>query len=115
LEVDPAGGMLRADFDGEICDFDRSDIQDLGLAYAMSIHKSQGSEYPVVVLPLLKAHFMMLTRNLLYTGITRGKRKVFVVGDPAAYAMAVRNGAVQVRHTHLVGKLLPGELVQGGP
>jgi exodeoxyribonuclease V alpha subunit len=53
----------------------------------------------------VKAHFMMLTRNLLYTGITRGKRRVFVVGDSAAYAMAVRNADVQIRWTHLVEKL----------
>jgi exodeoxyribonuclease V alpha subunit len=78
---------------------------DLALAYAISIHKSQGSEYPVVIVPLLKAHFMMLQRNLLYTAVTRGRRKVFIVGEPAAYAMAVRNRESKLRVTHLREKL----------
>jgi exodeoxyribonuclease V alpha subunit len=89
----------------------RGDLGDLALAYAISIHKSQGSEYPVVIIPLLKAHFMMLQRNLLYTAITRGRRQVFIVGDPAAYAMAVRNSESKQRLTHLrqkVASLLPG-------
>ena len=69
-------------------------------------HNSQGSEYPVVVVVLLKAHFMMLQRNLLYTAITRGRKKVFIVGEPAAYAMAVRNSESKSRYTHLREKLL---------
>ena len=72
---------------------------------AISIHKSQGSEYPVVVIPLLKQHFMMLQRNLVYTGITRARRKVFLVGSPEAYAMAVRNNKTEVRRTHLRARL----------
>jgi ATP-dependent exoDNAse (exonuclease V) beta subunit len=75
------------------------------IAYAISIHKSQGSEYPVVIVPLLKAHFMMLQRNLIYTAITRGKKKVFLVGEPAAYAMAVRNAESKQRVTHLREKI----------
>jgi len=98
--VDPEGGTLEADFDGERHSFTRSDLGDLALAYAISIHKSQGSEYPVVIVPLLKAHFLMLQRNLLYTAITRGRKKVFLVGDPAAYAMAVRNSESKLRVTH---------------
>ena len=69
------------------------------------IHKSQGSEYPVVIIPLLKAHFMMLQRNLLYTAITRGRKKVFIVGEPAAYQMAVRNREAKLRVTHLREKI----------
>jgi len=68
-------------------------------------HNSQGSEYPVVILPLLKAHFMMLQRNLIYTAITRGRKKVFIVGEPSAYAMAVRNAESKLRCTHLRAKL----------
>ncbi len=98
-------GTLDADFDGERHEFTRADFGDLALAYAISIHKSQGSEYPVVIVPLLKAHFMMLQRNLLYTAITRGKKKVFIVGEPAAYAMAVRNSESKQRITHLREKL----------
>jgi exodeoxyribonuclease V alpha subunit len=98
-------GALEAEFDGARHTFDRGELGDLALAYAISIHKSQGSEYPVVIVPLLKAHFMMLQRNLLYTAITRGKKKVFLVGDPAAYAMAVRNAESKTRCTHLREKI----------
>ena len=70
-------------------------------------HNSQGSEYPVVVIPLLKGHFMMLQRNLLYTALTRGRKKVFIVGEPAAYSMAVRNAEAKLRCTHLREKILP--------
>lgn len=103
--VDPEAGTLVATFDREPHEFERGELGDLALAYAISIHKSQGSEYPVVIIPLLKAHFMMLQRNLLYTGITRGKKKVFLVGEPAAYAMAVRNNEAKTRVTHLREKL----------
>src|SRR5213078_4142715 len=96
---------LTGDFDGNVQTFERGEFSDLALAYAISIHKSQGSEYPVVIIPLLKAHFMMLQRNLLYTAITRGKKKVFLVGDPAAYSMAVRNSESKLRATHLREKI----------
>jgi exodeoxyribonuclease V alpha subunit len=105
--VDAASGQLAADFDGERHTFTRGEMGDLALAYAISIHKSQGSEYPVVIVPLLKAHFMMLQRNLLYTAVTRGRRKVYIVGEPAAYAMAVRNSESKQRVTHLREKLAP--------
>ena len=103
--IDAAAGTLEAEFDGERHPFDRGEFGDLALAYAISIHKSQGSEYPVVVIPLLKGHFMMLQRNLLYTAITRGKKKVLIVGEPAAYAMAVRNSESKQRVTHLQQKV----------
>ncbi|MEO5959577.1 MAG: ATP-dependent RecD-like DNA helicase [Opitutaceae bacterium] len=106
VAVDPAQGTLDADFDGERHTLERGELGNLALAYAISIHKSQGSEYPVVIVPLLKAHFMMLQRNLLYTAITRGKKKVFIVGEPAAYAMAVRNAESKTRCTHLREKIL---------
>ncbi len=103
--VDTETGTLTAKFDGAEHTFDRGEFGDLAPAYAISIHKSQGSEYPVVIVPLLKAHFMMLQRNLLYTAITRGKKKVFIVGEPAAYAMAVRASDAKTRTTHLREKL----------
>ncbi|HEY1848141.1 MAG TPA: ATP-dependent RecD-like DNA helicase [Opitutaceae bacterium] len=103
--VDTGAGQVTADFDGERHSFTRAELGDLALAYAISIHKSQGSEYPVVVVPLLKAHFMMLQRNLLYTAVTRGRKRVFLVGEAAAYAMAVRNGESKLRITHLRQKL----------
>lgn len=104
--VDPETGGLQADFDGESYDFDRGDLTDISLAFAISIHKSQGSEYPVVIVALLKGHFMMLQRNLLYTAITRGKQRVIVVGEPAAYAMAVRNSDSRQRCTLLKPRIL---------
>ncbi|MDB6094560.1 MAG: helicase, RecD/TraA family [Verrucomicrobia bacterium] len=99
--IDGVAGTLEAEFDGEKHKFDRGEFGDLALAYAISIHKSQGSEYPVVIIPLLKGHFMMLQRNLLYTAITRGRKKVVIVGEPAAYGMAVRNSESKQRVTHL--------------
>ncbi len=106
VSTDLTKGTLIADFDGEQHLFERGEMNEVALAYAISIHKSQGSEYPVVIVPLLKAHFMMLQRNLVYTAITRGRKKVFLVGDPAAYAMAVRNAESKFRHTHLREKIL---------
>jgi exodeoxyribonuclease V alpha subunit len=105
VRVNSDASTLEAEFDGVRHTFERGEFGDLALAYAISIHKSQGSEYPVVIVPLLKAHFMMLQRNLLYTAITRGKKKVFVVGEPAAYAMAVRNREAKLRVTHLREKI----------
>jgi exodeoxyribonuclease V alpha subunit len=105
LSVNASAGTLTANFDGARHEFDRGALGNLGLAYAISIHKSQGSEYPVVIIPLLKAHFVMLQRNLLYTAITRGKKKVILVGEPAAYAMAVRNSESKQRCTHLQQKI----------
>ena len=105
MTVSAEAGTLDAEFDRERHTFTRGEFGDLALAYAISIHKSQGSEYPVVIVPLLKAHFMMLQRNLLYTAITRGRKKVFLVGEPAAYAMAVRNSESKQRLTHLREKI----------
>ena len=103
--VDAEVSTLDAEFDGDRHTFERGEFGDLALAYAISIHKSQGSEYPIVIVPLLKAHFMMLQRNLIYTAITRGRKKVFLVGEPAAYAMAVRNSESKQRLTHLREKI----------
>jgi exodeoxyribonuclease V alpha subunit len=103
--VNPAAGTLAARFDGELIDFERAAIGDLAPAYAISIHKSQGSEFPIVVIPLLRAHFIMLQRNLLYTALTRGRKKVFLVGDPTAYSMAVRRAEAATRQTDLERKL----------
>jgi exodeoxyribonuclease V alpha subunit len=104
--VDAESGTLAADFDGQAYDFDRGDLGDVSLAYSISIHKSQGSEYPCVIIPLMKSHFMMLQRNLLYTAITRGKKRVIVVGEPAAYAMAVRNSESRQRCTLLRTRII---------
>ncbi len=106
VRVDGVEGTLTADFDGDRHEYTRVEMGELGLAYSITIHKSQGSEYPVVVIPLLKGHFMMLQRNLLYTAITRGRKKVFIVGEVAAYGMAVRNSEAKSRITHLREKII---------
>jgi exodeoxyribonuclease V alpha subunit len=105
-KVDSINGVLEIDFEGKRITYERMEVTDLQPAYAISVHKSQGSEYPVVIFPLLKQHFMMLQRNLVYTGLTRAKRKVIFVGDPAAYAMAIRNNKTVERKTDLVRKFL---------
>lgn len=103
--VNTQAGTIAVDFDGNIVDLERADLIDLSLAYAISVHKSQGSEFPILILPLVKGHFLLLQRNLLYTALTRGKRKVFFVGDPVAYAMAVQNTESAIRQTDLARKL----------
>jgi len=104
--VDTLNGKVEILFDERRITYERMEVTDLQPAYAISVHKSQGSEYPVVIFPLLKQHFMMLQRNLVYTGLTRAKKKVIFVGEPAAYAMAIRNDKTLVRQTDLVRKLL---------
>ena len=78
------------DYDGKAVAYDFGELDEIALAYALTIHKSQGSEYPAVVMPLHTQHFMMLHRNLLYTGLTRGKKLVVLVGSRKALEMAVR-------------------------
>lgn len=99
-----AEGAL-AEFDGREVRLTKSDLVDVQPAYAISIHKSQGSEFPAVVVPILKQHFMMLQRNLLYTAITRGRKKVFIVGDKNAWEMGVKNSRAAVRLTSLKNRL----------
>ncbi|HHY47998.1 MAG TPA: ATP-dependent RecD-like DNA helicase [Firmicutes bacterium] len=86
-------------------EYGEKDIDQLALAYAVSVHKSQGSEYPVVVMPVTMQHYVMLQRNLLYTGITRAKRAVVLVGTKRAIALAVRNDRSAVRFSGLAGRL----------
>ena len=96
---------LTVDFGDNQAEYTKGELSDVQLAYAISIHKSQGSEYPIVIIPLLKQHFLLLQRNLVYTGITRARSKVYLVGSLNAYAMAVKNNEQQVRRTHLQVRL----------
>jgi exodeoxyribonuclease V alpha subunit len=89
--IDQDEGELVVTFDGRDVSYGFGELDELALAYATTIHKSQGSEYPAVVIPLVTQHYMMLARNLLYTGVTRGKRLVVLVGQRKALAIAVRN------------------------
>ena len=90
-DVDPDVGELTASFDGRAVTYGFGELDTLVPAYAATIHKSQGSEYPAVVIPVLTQHYAMLQRNLLYTGVTRGKKLVVLVGQKKAVAIAVRN------------------------
>lgn len=90
-DVDLEGGELSAGFDGRTVTYGFGELDALVPAYAATVHKSQGSEYPAVVIPVLTQHYAMLQRNLLYTGVTRGKRLVVLVGQKKAVAIAVRN------------------------
>ena len=90
-DVDPDDGELTASFDGRTVTYGFGELDTLVPAYAATIHKSQGSEYPAVVIPVMTQHYTMLQRNLLYTGVTRGKRLVVLVGQKKAVAIAVKN------------------------
>jgi len=97
--------VLNVEFDGRSVEYDFGDLDELSLAYVLSIHKSQGSEFPCVVIPLHTQHYLMLQKNLLYTAITRGKKLVVVVGTKKALAMAVRRADSGQRHTTLRKRL----------
>jgi exodeoxyribonuclease V alpha subunit len=99
--IDPEEGALTVSFDGRSVEYSFGELDELVLAYATTIHKAQGSEYPVVVIPMTTQHYTMLARNLLYTGVTRGKRLVVLVGQRKALAIAIRNGGVRRRFSKL--------------
>ncbi len=103
--IAPDRSGLTVDFGETEVEYTKGEMANVQLAYTISIHKSQGSEYPVVIIPLLKQHFLLLQRNLVYTGITRARLKVYLVGSLDAYAMAVKNNEQQVRRTHLQARL----------
>jgi len=100
-DIDPGAGELTASFDGRTITYGFGELDTLVPAYAATIHKSQGSEYPAVVIPVLTQHYAMLQRNLLYTGVTRGKRLVVLVGQKKAVAIAVRNVSGRQRWSKL--------------
>ena len=99
---------ITVSFDGNNVIYSWEELDELVPAYAISVHKSQGSEYPAVVFPLLTQHYIMLQRNLLYTGVTRGKRLVVLVGSAKAVHIAVANNQMRKRHTWLAHRLAAG-------
>jgi exodeoxyribonuclease V alpha subunit len=105
IDIDNEEAELLIEFDGREVKYEFSELDEIVLAYAASIHKSQGSEYPAVVIPLSTQHFTMLERNLLYTGITRGKKLVVIIGQSRALAMAVKNKKAARRITALAHRL----------
>ena len=106
-EVNTEERTLKVDFDGKWAEYDVTELDELTLAYATTIHKAQGSEYPIVVMPVLMTHFVMLQRNLIYTGITRAKKICVLLGAAKALAYAVRNVSVLKRNTRLKERLNP--------
>ena len=103
--VDLEEHMLSVRFDDRSVDYDSTELDELVLAYATTIHKAQGSEYPIVVMPVLMTHYVMLQRNLIYTGITRAKKGLVIVGAKKAISMAVHTVTVTTRNTRLADRL----------
>lgn len=105
--VDMEERTLMVDFDGTLVEYEVSELDELTLAYATTIHKSQGSEYPIVVIPVLMNHYVMLQRNLIYTGITRAKKICVLIGSTKALAYAIHNMTVLRRNTKLKERINP--------
>lgn len=100
-KIDEDEGVVHVDFEGRAAEYGVDELDRLAHAYATTIHKSQGSEYPAVIIPILSQHHIMLQRNLLYTAITRGRKLVVIVGELSAIRTAVRNASVRARWTRL--------------
>ena len=112
-EVDTEERTLKVDFDGKWAEYDVTELDELTLAYATTIHKAQGSEYPIVVMPVLMTHYVMLQRNLIYTGITRAKKICVLIGATKALAYAVHNMSVLKSNTSLRERLNPSLTTDG--
>lgn len=111
--VDADARSLVVAFDGRPVQYDAGDLDELVLAYAMTVHKSQGSEYPAVIVIIHTQHYVMLQRNLLYTAITRGRRLVLLMGVPYAVDQAIKTNTVRERRTGLVERLRSGDSIAG--
>jgi exodeoxyribonuclease V alpha subunit len=114
-QVDTEDGVITLNFDGREVAYELGDLDEVSLAYTTTVHKSQGSEYPAIVIPMATQHYPMLERNLLYTGVTRGKQLVVVIGQPKALAIAVRTIKSMRRLTNLAERLRQGDRVAGKP
>jgi exodeoxyribonuclease V alpha subunit len=104
-QVDAEEGVITVDFEGRWVPYELGELDEVALAYATTVHKSQGSEYPAVVIPLSTQHYAMLERNLFYTGVTRGKQLVVIIGQPRALGLAVRTVKARRRLTNLSARL----------
>jgi len=114
-EIDEGRGVVTVEFDGITTEYKRGELEEITLAYAYSIHKSQGSEFPMVVMPIDFCHFVMLKRNLVFTGMTRARDRLVVLGTKEAMLHAVRHLDVDARHSQIKDLLLsPALLVQSG-
>jgi exodeoxyribonuclease V alpha subunit len=103
LDAETREVMVR--FDDRDVAYEEGELDELTLAYATSIHKSQGSEYPAVIVPILTQHYVMLSRNLIYTAVTRGKKLVVLVADPRAVGLALAEMRKEERLTYLAERL----------
>lgn len=103
--INPEAQTVTVNFDGTHVEYDYSELDEIRPAYAISVHKSQGSEYRAVVLPLLSQHYVMLQRNLIYTAVTRGKTLVVIVGSKKALAMGIKNDKIMKRYSYLFERL----------
>jgi exodeoxyribonuclease V alpha subunit len=103
--IEPDERQVRICYDGREVEYDFGELDEISLAYAITIHKSQGSEFPAVVMTLASQHYLLLQRNLVYTGMTRGRKLVVVVGQRRALGMAVRNHETQRRYSGLLARL----------
>jgi exodeoxyribonuclease V alpha subunit len=104
-KIDPVEQELSIRFDDRLVTYDFGELDEVSLAYAVTIHKSQGSEFPAVVIPVAMQHYMLLQRNLIYTGITRAKRLLVVVGQKKALGLAIRNDQARKRYSGLLSSL----------
>lgn len=112
-DVDLEEGEVLVEIDGRKIVYDMTEMDELALAYAVSVHKSQGSEYPAVVMPLLTQHFLLLQRNLIYTGLTRARRLAVLLGSKKALAIGLKNAKSQARYTNLAHRLM--EIMNASP
>jgi len=103
--IDPSEQSVVVQIDGRDVSYDFSDLDELALAYAVTVHKSQGSEYPAVIVPVHTTHYLMLQRNLLYTAITRARRLLVLVGTRKALAIATKNDVTRRRYSRLRERL----------
>ena len=103
--IDPVEHEVLIRFDNRLVKYDFGELEEVSFAYAVTIHKAQGSEFPAVVMPLATQHYVLLQRNLLYTGITRGKKLVILIGQKKALGIAVRNDRTRRRYSGLLESL----------
>ncbi len=111
VKIDQENQEVFVAFDTGIVTYDYSELDEISLAYAISVHKSQGSEYPAVVIPIFIQHYVLLQRNLIYTAITRGKKLVVVVGTKKAFLIGIKNNKIQRRYSKLDKRLSESELI----
>ena len=104
-KIDSENQEVWVNFDGQFVGYDFSELEELTLAYAISVHKSQGNEYPAVILPVMTQHFILLQRNLIYTAVTRARRLIVLVGTKKALAIGIKNNKTQYRYSALRERL----------